>query len=101
VIHNPGVPPDMRLAVDLTDITVVVEESLNKYRGLCSLLEMSPLHRGEKAYMVHSAGSGRWARLVPEMSHHAAYLFLTQKKEDYYGGFGSDLQEFVNVMPNS
>ncbi|KAI5367115.1 Putative Spherulation-specific family 4 [Septoria linicola] len=101
VIHNPGVVPDTRLNFNTTDITVIFEESLKKYRKLQNSLQEWPLDRANTAYMVHSAASAELKQLVPEMSYRAKHLFVTNNKMDFYGSFGSDWQKFVAAVPTN
>ena len=37
--------------------------------------------------------------LLDDISHQAAYLFLTDLTEDYYESFAPNFQDFVNAMP--
>ncbi|KAL4914634.1 Spherulation-specific family 4 [Aspergillus aurantiobrunneus] len=103
VIHNPGTIPDARLQVADTDITVVFEQSYDHYKS-SQEAELTALDadRDTWAYIFHSVpdlSSGSLQSFVDEISHQAAYLYLTTRTDSYYEYFDSRLEEFCDVVP--
>jgi hypothetical protein len=100
IIHNPGVVPDARLDIDTTDITVVFEESYERYQTLESDLNALSGDRSEYSFMVHSIPSKtNLQKFLDSISHHAEYLFVSTASEDYYNGFGPKWQKFTEAVP--
>ncbi|KAL4783563.1 Spherulation-specific family 4 [Aspergillus varians] len=101
VIHNPGTIPDERLAVADTDITVVFEQAYDHYEtSQKSELEAVHADRDTWAYIVHSVpqmSNSSLEHFVDDLSHRAAYLYLTTRTDSYYEHFDSRLQQFCDV----
>jgi hypothetical protein len=101
IIHNPGVVPDARLALDTTDITVVFEESYKRYRTLESDLNSLSEDRSHYAFMVHSIPSKtNIQKFVDSISHHAEYMFVSTASQNYYEKFGPKWQQFTDAVPS-
>ncbi|CAG8972121.1 hypothetical protein HYALB_00008126 [Hymenoscyphus albidus] len=101
VIHNPGTVPDIELAESGPDITTVVEESWSNYQSEALQERMSSLLRYDRnqcSFMVHSVPVEEVSRLVQELRHRGAYLFVTDLREDYYCRFGKSWGDFVKAM---
>lgn len=100
IIHNPGTIPDQGLGLNSTDITVVFEQSYNKFKSQQSALSDLSGARSSYSYMVHSVPSStNLGDLIDTMSQHAQYLFVTNRDSAYYEGFGSDWRDFVSMVP--
>ncbi|KAJ5771737.1 hypothetical protein N7520_002266 [Penicillium odoratum] len=105
IIHNPGTIPDSRYADkdNTTDITVVFEQSYSYYQSQKKeLATLETSQRGNYSYMIHSIPTmtnHSLKNFVDDLSHRAAYLFLTTLTENYYESFGSGLEEFCDAVP--
>jgi len=100
IIHNPGVIPDAGLALNTTDITVVFEQSYSIYKSQQSALADLTGDRSSYSYMVHSLPSStNLGKLIDDMSQRAQYLFVTNKDQNFYEGFGSDWRKFTDMVP--
>lgn len=104
VIHNPGTIPDARLAVPNTDITVVFEQSYDHYETSqkAALSEEKDADRDSWAYVFHSVpqmSNSTLEHFVNDISHKAAWLYLTTRTDSYYEFFDPRLEEFVDVVP--
>lgn len=100
MIHNPGTSPDADLANPGPDLTVAVEDSLARFQSAAfqQWLSSCPYGRARRVYMVHSVPSHEVRRLVQMLRHDAAYLFVTDLREDYYCRFGASWKEFIAAM---
>jgi hypothetical protein len=88
------------LALETTDITVVFEESFQRYRTLESDLNALSEDRSHYAFMVHSIPSKtNLQKFVDRISHHAEYLFVSTANKNYYDKFGSSWQDFTDAVP--
>ncbi|KAL4874592.1 Spherulation-specific family 4 [Aspergillus karnatakaensis] len=115
VIHNPGTIPDARLAVPNTDVTVVFEQAYDHYRNSqeAELKAQKDADRDTWAYIFHSVptmSNSSLEHFVHDISHRAAYLYLTTRTDSYYEYFDSHLEQIetnptldflVIVNPNS
>ncbi|KAL4925214.1 spherulation-specific family 4 protein [Aspergillus undulatus] len=105
VILNPGVVPDARLAAPNTDITVTFEQAYDHYKTSQEAeLNAEDADRNTWAYIFHSVpvmSEGDLESFVDEISHKAAYLYLTTRTDSYYEHFDAEsrLEEFCNVIP--
>ena len=82
------------------DLTVVVEESFARFQTAPyqGWLSSCPYGRARRAYMLHSVPRHELKRLVHELRHDAAYLFVTDLCEDFYCRFGSCWTDFLAAM---
>ncbi|KAJ5949880.1 hypothetical protein N7454_001464 [Penicillium verhagenii] len=104
IIHNPGTIPDSQYDDDTTDITVVFEQSYDYYLTQEKVLaeDLSASNRGNYSYMLHSVPTmtnHSLKNFVDDLSHRAAYLFMTTLTSNYYEQFGSELDQFLSVVP--
>ncbi|KAI9368935.1 Spherulation-specific family 4, partial [Aspergillus egyptiacus] len=101
VLHNPGTATEAALTAT-ADVTVVCEEPYERYRSpeVQNWLAVHPLHRTRAGCMisgvpVQEEGEGDangelllLHRLVQELRHRSAYIFVTEVKERFYESFG-------------
>lgn len=103
VILNPGTIPDKGLAVPNADITVAFEQSYNHYKtNQESALKSLDEDRDSLAYIFHSVpdmSEGGLKSFVDDISHRAAYLYLTTRTDQYYEHFDSQLEQFCDAVP--
>ncbi|OJJ07410.1 hypothetical protein ASPVEDRAFT_56802 [Aspergillus versicolor CBS 583.65] len=103
VILNPGTIPDKGLVVPNADITVAFEQSYNHYKtNQESALKSLDEDRDSLAYIFHSVpdmSEGGLKSFVDDISHRAAYLYLTSRTANYYEHFDSGLQQFCDAVP--
>ena len=104
IVHNPGVVPDSRLQEPNTDVTVVFEQSYQKYSNLKTSLNDLSNNRTEYSYIVHSLpqdmGKGKLKSYVNDLSKRAKYLFVTDSNQGYYEKFGENWATFLDVFPS-
>ena len=115
VIHNPGTAPDQGLAFTGADVTIVVEESYERYcctplQERLSLLLLpsantysptdasSDIDISRYGFIVHSVPGQAVGPLVHELRHRGRYLFVTDLTKEFYQQFGSSWGDFVDAM---
>ncbi|KAK3045989.1 hypothetical protein LTR09_012488 [Extremus antarcticus] len=102
VMHNPGTLPDSRLTTaSEPDVTIVCEESLEKYRTWDPqqriLLEAWP--RARCCIMLHTVPQKQISVMVEELRSRAGYVFITELGAGAcYQSWGSGCEEFVVSM---
>ncbi|CAO2653669.1 Nn.00g030800.m01.CDS01 [Neocucurbitaria sp. VM-36] len=102
VIRNPGVVPDARFNDTNTEISVVFEQSYTEYQDKTEELAVLNDGRSRHSYMVHSVPQMEKDKLrgfVDDLSKRAEYLFVTSNDENYYEKFGTDWNDFSDVVP--
>lgn len=100
VIHNPGAIPDPQFNDSSTDVTVVFEGSFPDLQSRQAQLASLSEGRSQYSYVVHSVpASTDLGKFVDSLSQHAEFLFLTNLTQNYYESFGSQWDDFIDVMP--
>ncbi|KAL4971572.1 Spherulation-specific family 4 [Aspergillus desertorum] len=89
IAHNPGTPPHTRLAQS-ADVTFVCEESYARFQSdeVQNWLASHPFDRDRAGYMISGVPVTELAQLVRELRTRAAWLFVTDVKENFYECFG-------------
>lgn len=108
VVHNPGRVPDVGLVGYRTDMLVVFEGAYADLPGREQLkrsvakLDQYSLHRQHFAMLVHSTPSGtgnvRLRKTVDNVRRSAEWLYITDATEDVYSGFGSILEQWLDLI---
>ncbi|KID74995.1 uncharacterized protein G6M90_00g055870 [Metarhizium brunneum] len=102
IIHNPGVIPDARFNGSDVDITVVFEETYDKWQVRSTSLAALPRTRGAYSVMVNTVptmSNGTLSQFVNELSDLAKYVFITSLSVDFYNSFANDWLDFVGQVP--
>ena len=100
MIHNPGTSVDASLANPGPDLTVAVEDGFAQFQSAAhqQWLSTCPYGRARRVYMVHSVPRDEVKRLVRLLRHDAAYLFVTDLREDFNCRFGTSWTDFITAM---
>ncbi|KID81643.1 spherulin 4-like cell surface protein [Metarhizium guizhouense ARSEF 977] len=102
IIHNPGVIPDARFNGSDVDITVVFEETYDKWQDRSRSLAALPPTRGAYSIMVNTVptmSNGTLSQFVNSLSDLAKYVFITSLSVDFYNSFANDWLDFVGQVP--
>ncbi|KID95492.1 spherulin 4-like cell surface protein, partial [Metarhizium majus ARSEF 297] len=102
IIHNPGVIPDARFNGSDVDITVVFEETYDKWQDRSRSLAALPPTRGAYSVMVNTVptmSNGTLSQFVNSLSDLAKYVFITSLSVDFYNSFANDWLDFVGQVP--
>ncbi|PYH41933.1 spherulation-specific family 4 protein [Aspergillus saccharolyticus JOP 1030-1] len=107
VVHNPGVIPDSRY-LSTADSTVVFEATYQTFldRQGAKLFEQIPNStRQQLTAVVHSVPSSvegsSFRNLVKQVRKVADEMFITHLDTNYYASFGSQWEQFVDLMAKS
>ncbi|KAL3434400.1 Spherulation-specific family 4 [Aspergillus tetrazonus] len=89
IAHNPGTPPDVRLAQP-AEVTFVCEESYARFRSdeVQNWLASHPIDRDRAGYMISGVPVDELPQLVRDLQTRASWLFVTDVKENFYERFG-------------
>ncbi|EFY94704.1 spherulation-specific family 4 protein [Metarhizium robertsii] len=102
IIHNPGVIPDARFNGSDVDVTVVFEETYDKWQDRSRSLAALPKTRGAYSVMVNTVptmSNGTLSQFVNSLSDLAKYVFITSLSVDFYNSFANDWLDFVGQVP--
>ncbi|KAK8927795.1 Spherulin-4 [Metarhizium anisopliae] len=102
IIHNPGVIPDARFNGSDVDVTVVFEETYDKWQDRSRSLAALPKTRGAYSVMVNTVptmSNGTLSEFVNSLSDLAKYVFITSLSVDFYNSFANDWLDFVGQVP--
>ncbi|RAH41110.1 spherulation-specific family 4 protein [Aspergillus brunneoviolaceus CBS 621.78] len=90
VVHNPGTPPDPKLADPSPDLILVCEEPYPRYRSdeVQRYYAQFDYPRVQCGYMISEVPRDEVRPLVQELRHRAAYIFVTEIAGDFYERFG-------------
>lgn len=100
IIHNPGTIPDHELTKTRPEVTAVFEEGYSRYRS-CGQNERKALDvydRTGACYILHSVPRDQVKSLVRELRPRAEYIFVTDRRQKYYEGFGDSWNDFIRAM---
>lgn len=100
IIHNPGTIPDKELTEIRPEVTAVFEESFSRYRS-CGQNEQKALDiydRKGASYILHSVPRDQIKPLIRELRPRAEYIFVTDRRNKYYEGFGESWSDFIRAM---
>ncbi|KAF2660964.1 hypothetical protein K491DRAFT_588109 [Lophiostoma macrostomum CBS 122681] len=100
VIHNPGTVIDSLLADSGPDIVTVVEQTFETFRepSYQDWLKTSCCSRSQSCFMVHSVPSKHVHSLARELRDVAAYVFVTDLRQDYYQRFAHSWGDFISAL---
>jgi Spherulation-specific family 4 len=103
VIHNPGTIPEPGLAAPGPDVTAVVEEGYAKYQSPPVQERLAALSNphydwNRSCFIVHSVPATHVRRLVCELRQRGAYIFVTERRRNFYEAFGETWAAFVETM---
>ncbi|KAJ5999458.1 hypothetical protein N7451_007268 [Penicillium sp. IBT 35674x] len=89
VIHNPGTPPDVVIS-ESADMFFISEEPYPRYRSdeVQKWLGQFKYDRNRSGVMINEVPLDDLEKLVHELRHRAAYIFVTEIAGDFYERFG-------------
>lgn len=98
VVHNPGCTLDDQLnnIEVLPDINVVWEESHQRF--LAERPKISSNDRAHNCVMLHSVPVDEVFGVTKSLRRNAQYIFVTDRREGYYGKFGESWYQFIAAM---
>ena len=108
VVHNPGCVPDVGLVRYRTDMIVMFDgtysdlPSRERLKTSVAELERHSLHRQNFAMLIHSTPSDtssvRLRKVVDNLRRSVEWLYITDLTEDVYGGYGSLLERWLDLI---
>jgi len=98
-MHNPGTPPDARLA-QTADAVVTCEESFARYRSKEVQEHYANFNYSHamSAYQISGVPTAEVAWLTGALRRECAYLFVTDLVENFYESFGSGHEKFIAAL---
>lgn len=102
-MHNPGTPPDTRLADPAPagpDVIITCEEPYHLYKGEGVQKRLAEYHYEQvrSGYMISAVPGTQIGPLVGELRERGAYLFVTELVDDFYESFGTSWGDFMASM---
>ncbi len=81
----------------------MIEESYAKYSSAPVQERLASLcvphyDRDRSAYVVHSVPPSVQTQLVRDLCQRGAYVFVTDRREKFYEGFGEKWDDFLDAM---
>jgi len=98
-MHNPGTPPDTRLA-HTADVVVTCEESFTRYRSkeVQDHLARFDYAQAMSACQISGTPCTEIGSLTQALRREYAYLFVTDLVDNFYESFGNGWEEFTRAL---
>ncbi|GAB7340912.1 hypothetical protein MBLNU457_7264t1 [Dothideomycetes sp. NU457] len=99
IMHNPGTPPDARLA-QTADAVVTCEESYARYRSQEVQDHYANFHYSHamSAYQMSGVPAAEIEWLTHALRRECGYLFVTDLVDNFYESFGSGHEKFIAAL---